>query len=254
MNPHRKDAVKLVAGWIAIVREPWPPKVDAEPHVASNDAIVNATQRLRSMSEGTAGPLREISGKAIVHAARSKMSDGRGAHPAGHLAKLFAKRVLNRCEAFLGIDWTVPPLCSLSMTDVLRWAPGEVHQHDAILGGLAGEAARLFGFSPLASSGHVGLVSTVDSVHTSMLFRTPDRELFGFVARWRRQLEAAWEDDDSGGFLLDHFRPAMPDFGEAAAPRGTEEAAAAAAQRSAGAAMTPQGAAELPACSTSTLA
>ena len=189
-------------------------------------------------------------GKAIAHAARSKISDGRGPPPAGHLAKLFAKRMLNRYEASLGIDWTVPPLCSLSMTDVLRWTPGEVHQRDAILDALAGEAARLFGFSPLASSGHVGFVSTVDSVHASMLFRTPDRELFGFVARWHRELEAAWEDDDSGGFLLDHVRPAMSDFGEAAAPRGTGEAAAA-AQRSAGAAMTPQGAAELPACSTS---
>ena len=226
LSPDRQDSIKLVEHWIAAIRETWPASVDAESFAAAGDAIVELVQRLRSMSVGAAGPLHWMHGES--NPARSEEQAKRrkkAQHPAGYLAKHFAKCILYEYETELGLDWMLPPLCSLSMADVLRWTPDETHQCDAILEMSTGKAACIFGCSPLAISGHACFASAVDADQVHDLFRACDRDLFAVVARWQKELEAAWAEDDSGGLLLDMFSPVMLDFCDAAVPPAARQAA-----------------------------
>ncbi len=95
----------------------------------------------------------------------------------GYLAKNFAKGILFRYETALGIEWTEPPLSSLSMAAVLKWTPDETGQCDAIVDMPLGEAARVFGYSPLLISGFTCFASAVDEFQMSRLFRAPERDL-----------------------------------------------------------------------------
>ncbi len=76
-----------------------------------------------------------------------------------------------------------------------------------------------------------------DQVHD--FFRASDRDLFAVVARWQKELEAAWEEDDSGGLLLDMFSPVMLDFCDAAVPPAARRVAVM-PRASAGMTATPQ--------------
>ena len=57
LEPCRDDAVQLVAAWLDTIRREWPRQISAASFAESAYAIVKTVSRLRSMSEGSAGPL-----------------------------------------------------------------------------------------------------------------------------------------------------------------------------------------------------
>ena len=90
-------------------------------------------------------------------------------------------------------------------------------QCEAIADMPLGEVVRVFGYSPLLISGFTCFASAVDEFQMSCLFRAPERDLFGVVAKWRKELEtASAEEGETDGFLSDLFSPVMVDFCDAA--------------------------------------
>ena len=220
LNPCQDDAVQLVAGWLAAFRQEWPRQVHVATFAECADAIVQTVARARTMSHGSAGPL--YWGHVTAEAEHRRQSSPepprrKRAIAPGYSAKHFAKCVLLRYETALQIQWAEPPLCSLSMAAVLKWTPDETGQCDAIANMALGEAVRVFGYSPLLVSGFACFASAVDELQMSLLFRAPERDLFGVVAKWRKELEAASPEIETVVFQADLFSPVMADFCEAAA-------------------------------------
>ena len=202
LNPCRDDAVRLVAAWLAVIRKDWPEQVDVASFAASADAIVNTAARLRTMSEGSAGPLNWTSTGEVERGMQSSGEPPKHKKRCapGYLAKHFAKCMLFRYETALEIEWTEPPLGSLSMAAVLQWTPDERGFCDVIADMPLREAVRVFGYSPLLISGFACFASAVDEVQMACLFQAADRDLFGVVAKWRKELEAASPDDETVSF------------------------------------------------------
>ncbi len=96
-------------------------------------------------------------------------------------------------------------MCSLSTEAVLKRTPDETGQCDVIADMFLGEAAGVFGSSPLLISGFACFESAVEELQLSCLFRAPKRDLFGVVAKWRKELETASADSETGVWLADAF-------------------------------------------------
>ncbi len=64
LNPSRDDAVRLVGKWLSTIREEWPRQVNVASFAESADATVNTVVLVRSLSEGSAGPLHWVQAPA----------------------------------------------------------------------------------------------------------------------------------------------------------------------------------------------